>query len=244
MTETQSLALHENASPVAQMLQAVCAKGVTQDNVGALEKLVDLYERMEIREAEKQFAAAFVALQSELPEIQAQHAVPGNDGTVRYTYAAFEDIARQIKPHLLKHGFTFSFSSDVKDGRVIQECTLQHVGGFKKVNRFAARIGKGPPASSEAQGDGAASTYAKRFALCDALGVSVTRDSDARAEGAPITADQAAYLREQVKDTGSDEATFLQVANAARFEDIGADRYDFLASMLAKKAEVKRRKGL
>lgn len=242
-TETQSIVLHENASPVAQMLQAICEKGVTQENVGALEKMLGLYERMQDRDAERQFAVAFAALQAEMPAIQAVRAVPAKDGTLKYKYAPYEDIMEQARPMLLKHGFTVRFSTDVQEGRVIQECTLQHIGGHKVSNRFGARIGNGPPGSSDAQGDGAAATYAKRFALCAALNIVIERDSDARAEGAPITADQAAYLREQVRETGSNEGAFLRIAGVETFEEIGADNYELLAKMLRERAEVKRRKG-
>ena len=49
--------------------------------------------------------------------------------------------------------------------------------------------------------------------------------------------DQAEYLREQVKATGSDEAAFLRFAGAAKFEEISAAKYDRLVAALARKAK-------
>ena len=221
--------------PVAQMLASVIEKGVTADNVGALEKLCDLYERMQDRNAEREFAAAFVALQADMPPVQAVQPVPNNDGTVRYHFAPYEHIMEQVRPVLQRHGFTVTFSSDVKDGRVIQTCTLQHVGGHKRSNSSGARIGRGPPNSSEAQGDGAASTYAKRFALCDALNIVCERDNDARAEGAPLPPEKAIYLRELCNEVKADVAAFLKYAGAESFEAISADRYDALVAALNRK---------
>lgn len=229
-------------TPVAQMLQAVIDKGVTAENVAVMEQLVSLYERMQLRDAEKQFAAAFAALQSEMPAVQASKPVPNRDGTIRYHFAPYEEIMATVRPLLLKHGFTVTFSMSFSEGRVIQACTLQHVGGHSRTNQFMARIGNGPPGSSEAQGDGAASTYAKRFALCNALNIVTEIDTDgrtdARADGAPIAPDKAIYLRELVKETKADEAAFLKFAGASTYDDIGSAKYDMLVTALRKKAKT------
>lgn len=229
--------------PVAQMLAAVVEKGVTSENVGALEKLCDLYEKMQSRNAEKQFAAAFVALQAEMPRITADKSVPDKYGNLKYRFAPYEDIMGAVRPLLLKHGFTVTFSMTYSDGRVIQNCTLQHTGGHSRTNQFAARIGSGPPGSSDAQADGAASTYAKRFAFCNALNITIESDNDgaqtndARAEGEPISKDKIQYLREQVKETGSDEARFLATAGVKTYDEITEGSYSVLVRMLAAKVK-------
>jgi len=228
------------AAPIAAMLQAVIEKGITADNIAGLERLVALYEREQARDAERQFAAAFVALQSDMPQIHAVKPVPNNDGSIRYRFAPYEEIMVIVRPVLQRHGFTVSFNMNIIDGRVIQSCALMHVGGHTRTNQFMVRIGKGPPGSSEAQGDGAAATYAKRHALCAALNIVVDQDTDgartdAAIEGAPITSDRAIYLRELVRDTHSDEAAFLRFAGAATYDEIGASKYDMLVAALQKK---------
>lgn len=235
--QTSELQLHDDRKEitVSGMIQRLIESGNAEQNVAALEKLVGLYERQEERNAEKEFARAFNALQADMPSIEASKAVPNNDGTVRYMFAPYEAIIAAVRPNLQKHGFTVSFSSDFKEGRIIQTCTLQHVAGHKRSNQFGARIGKGPPGSSEAQGDGAASTYAKRFALCDALNITIAHDTDARSDGAPITFEQATTLREMVQETRSNEAAFLRFAGAATYDDIGSARYDELFAALNSK---------
>lgn len=220
---------------VAAMLQAVIERGVTQENVGALEKLVGLYERMEEKNAEKAFATAFNALQTEMRGVKATRAVPNNDGSVRYKFAGYEEIMEQVRPMLEKHGFTVTFSTDFAEGRLIKTCTLQHTGGHSKSNKFAVRIGSGPPKATETQADGAASTYAKRFALCDALNILIEHDTDARAEGGPITVDQAAELEHRVAMSNSDKAAFLKLAGAKTYAEIPAAKYSILDELLARK---------
>lgn len=247
MNETMELApqaalpVERRAPSVPEMLQAVIDRGVTSENAAALEKMVDLYERMQEKEAEKAFAVAFKALQSESSAIKAMRPVKCKDGTLKYKFAPYEDIMEQVKPLLEKHGFTVSFSTEFVEGRIVKICTLQHIGGHSRINKFAAKVGSGPPGCSETQADGAASTYAKRFALCDALNITIEKDSDANVEGdgTKITKEQAASLRERAKATGSNEALFLTFAKAATYEDILASNYSKLDASLRKKESTK-----
>jgi hypothetical protein len=193
---------------------------------------------METRRAEQEFAAAFVALQAEMPAVKATSPVPNSDGSVRYRFAAYEEIMSQVAPMLKRHGFTVRFSTDYADNRLIKTCTLQHTGGHEKSNKFAVRIGGGPPTATETQADGAASTYAKRFALCDALNIAIDHDTDARAEGAAITQEQADELRRRVQATGSNEPYFLQYAGADSYEKIAASKYSILDAALRKKEKT------
>lgn len=220
---------------VADMMQAIIDKGVTADNVAAMGELVKLYERMEDKKAEKEFAAAFVRLQAETRVIKATKAVPNNDGTTRYCFAPFEEIMEAVGPLLERHGFTVAFSTDYAEARLIKICHLTHTGGHTRENKFAVRVGKGPPGSSEAQGDGAASTYAKRFALCDALNIVIDKDSDARAEGGPITQEQAEELSRRLQMVNGDRVKFLAFAGAKSFAEIPAVKYAILDEFLRKK---------
>lgn len=223
------------------LIEKMIGGGVTESNVVALDKLLGVFERLDEKRAERQFAAAFVALQSEMPAIYTDKAVPGNDGSTRYRFATYESIMEAVKPLLQKHGFTVTFSMAYADGRVIQTCVLQHIGGHTRSNQFAVRIGSGPPKSSEAQGDGAASTYAKRFALCNALNIVIENDTDGKfdvkAEGDVISRDKAQYVHELLKETNSDPVRFLAMAGVDKVEDIRAGNYDLLVRMLLTKVK-------
>lgn len=230
------------ALDVASVLKAAVQGGVTAENVAVVKELVALQERMQAKEAEKAFARAFNALQSEMPAVQAVKPVPDRDGNVKYHFAPFEHIMEQVRPFLLKHGFTVSFSMGADEGRITQTCKLTHVDGHSQSNSSSVRIGKGPPGATETQADGAASTYAKRFAFCDALNIVIERDNDgtptdAKVIGAPIAADKVAYLRELVKETNSDEAKFLAYARVTKYEDIGDADYPRLVAALEKKRQ-------
>jgi hypothetical protein len=234
-----SIVLHSEqplAPTTASLIAAVIQTGMTAENVGVIERLCALKEREAKQEAERQFAQAFAALQNETPSIIASKSVPGKNGEVRYYYAPYEEIMRKVRPLLSAHGFAITFDGDTKDGRVIATCTLIHIGGHSRSTNFACRIGSGPPHSSEAQGDGAATTYAKRFALCAALNIVIEHDSDARAEGGDtVTEEQAEKIRKLCKEVNADAAKLFAWAGAADFEQIPASKYSDVVAMLEKR---------
>jgi hypothetical protein len=244
-TESALATVHPQEPSVAGMLQAVIDRGITPENAAAMEQLVGLYERMEAKRAEREFAAAMVALKMEMPAIRACKGVPGKDGTIRYKYAPLEDIDGELRPVALKHGFSYSFSQAPADiGRVTKVCVVKHIGGHSESTPFTVRVGQGPPHSSEAQGDGAAASYAQRRALCDAFGIIVESDTDgaddARNEGKPITAKEAADLRDWVEAIGADEKAFLEVAGAAHYEAICSSKLEVLQAMLKRKEKQRK----
>jgi hypothetical protein len=232
--------VHEdiNGVTILRMIQDQLAQGVTAERVGAIKELVGLCEHMQDRADKKRGIAAFRALQSEMPAIKATKPVPNNDGSIRYKFAPFEEIMDQVQPLLDRHGFTVSFSTRFDEGRMTKSCTVRHSeSGWEQVNEFTVRVGSGPPKASETQADGAASSYAKRFALCDALNIRIEKgmDDDANAFGAKISAEKAAYLRQWLKDVGGNEKAFLAFAQAATFDDIHEAKLPQLEVMLAKK---------
>lgn len=221
----------------ATMLQAIVKGGITPENVSVFEKALEIAYKMEARDAEKQFNAAFVALQSDLPVIVAKSVIPN-----RGKYQKFEDVMDEIQPFLTKHGFTVSFSMDAKDNRILETCHLKHIGGHSQSNSFAVRAGK---ADNDAQADCKAATTAKRNALLNALNIVIRQDclneeDDAGIEGNPnekITVEQADELEHRCQMTNSNIPAFLKYADATSFKDIQASRYDALDTLLKRKEQ-------
>jgi hypothetical protein len=77
--------------------------------VERLDRLATLYERMVAREAETKFNAALVKMQPKLPVLEERGQITGPDGSVRATYATWEDTVEVIRPILARHGFSLSF---------------------------------------------------------------------------------------------------------------------------------------
>lgn len=243
-TDESQLALQpqQQQPSVAGMLQAVIDKGVTSENVTALEQLVGLYERLEAKNAEKAFNAAFVALQGEMPTIVAQSVIPN-----RGKYERFEDVMNVLKPLLIKNGFAVSFEQLADDKRIKVTCHLRHVGGHSQATSFAVRLGG--KADSETQADCKASTTAKRNALLQALNIVIRQDclqdeDDAHNEGSPsgaVTQEDADALRDWVEAVGGDRTAFLEHAGATTFEEIQSSRLEGLHALLRRKEKEARK---
>ncbi len=213
---------------VAMAFQAVLERNISKENLEVAKQLLAM-------DAERQFASAFVALQSDLPEIVAESLIPN-----RGKYARFENVMHQIAPFLKKHGFTVSFSQQLEPGRVVETCYLTHAAGHTRSSMFAVRVGG--KADSETQADTKASTTAKRKALQDALNIVIHQDclneeSDVTLEGGFITEEQADELQRRVSETSSDQFKFLQVAGAKFFREIPTSKYPVLDQMLRKKEQ-------
>jgi len=243
MKEQNQLAIAPSREmTTGDLIAATIQSGVTESTVAVVERLCALRERENALQAERDLSSAFVKLQTIMPQIVASKAVPGNDGTVRYKFAPYEEIMTKAKPALTECGFGITFDTEIADGRVTATCTLIHAGGAKLTKKFACRIGSGPPKASEAQTDGAATTYAKRFALCAALNIVVETDDDARgANTDTITPEQAESLKARCAATKSSESKFLAFADAESFDTILASNYAKLDDVLSKREKAKPR---
>lgn len=237
------LSIPQSEPSVASLMQRVIDAGITTDSVSILERMMALQERNQAKTAEQEFARAFAELQRDMPRVQAIKAVDQkSDGTCRYRFAPYEEIMRQARPLLSQHGFSVSFDTEWQDARIVVSCKLLHRGGHYQTNKFAARGGKGPPGTNEAQADMAVKTLAKRGALCDALNIVVEHDTDgddARIEGRAITRDQADEINGLLKETKSDLAKFLAFAKAESVEAIGSARFEDVRDMLERKLRKK-----
>jgi len=229
------LQTYNGGNPIGGLLNTIVAGGVTAENVAAMKELVGLYERMEDRGAKQAFTAAMTAMQAELPKVIAKSVIPNNDGGVRSTFANYQTIMDAVEPFLTKYGFSVSFTIRFDGPRLFAVCKLTHAQGHSETNEFGVRIGSGPPKASEAQADGAARSYARRGALCDALNIVVDHDDDARAYGAQITPEQAKELERRAKACGVDEKRLLTYANAETYADIRSTKFAAVDEVLRKK---------
>ncbi len=242
-TFKETKAIMKREPSVGMMLESlvdgVKTGGITSDNVKAIESMVGLYERMEAKRAEKDFAIAFNQLMSEMPRIEATNPVPNNDGTVRYRFAPLEEIEAIVRPIALRHGFSYSFSEGPSEnGRVTKICTVQHSGGHQRVHTFTVRT-SAPPKANDSQADGSTHSYAKRGAFSDAFSIIVYHDDDARVIGKPIGQALALDLEDRVAKVGANEDAFLKYAGANTYAEISDERYAALDELLKRKEAAK-----
>ena len=141
-------------------------------DVDKLERLMDMQERWERREAEKAFNRAISEFQSICPRIVKSKQGHG------YKYATLGDIQAQIKDTARQCGISWRWETkEQTDERLTVNCIVTHVDGHSRSTESTTFIEAGNKMQSRTQMVGVATTYAQRYSLIGALGIS-TADED------------------------------------------------------------------
>lgn len=155
------------------------AQAITQGvPVETLEKLMDLQDRYDAKQARKAFDQAMSDFQMECPVIK--KTTPGgetNAGKVAYKYATLDQIVTQTKALIKAHGFSYAIKTESTNDSIKAICIVKHVAGHQEESDFKVPSTGGTSIMSGPQKVAAALTFAKRYAFCDAFGI-ITGDAD------------------------------------------------------------------
>jgi hypothetical protein len=178
--------------PANMDLQTLMARALENNaSVETIERLMALEDRLREQWARQQFFKDLASFQASVPPIERSKGVKEKTGGgVRYYYAPYEDIVRTIGPHLERYGFSHTedtvmqpMSKDEQTawtkskGWLVATCEIHHRDGHSKTSTFRVPIGS--EFMTIQQEFGSASTFAKRYALLNALGLStVGEDTD------------------------------------------------------------------
>jgi hypothetical protein len=121
-------------------------------------------------------------------------------GSYTYTYADLADIVEAVRPSLGVCGLAYTQSPTIAGGLPALTTTLLHESGEWISDTMLLFIAK-----DDAQGQGSAITYARRYALAAVLGI-VTEDDD---DGAG--ASERGFERQQGQDQGHHGQTRSEV---------------------------------
>lgn len=114
---------------------------------------------------------AFTKAQGDFPTIGKDSTV--NTGSFTYKYASLPDIFDLVNPVLRRHDLVLSQSVGGTDGTIAVETRIAHKSGH--VERYGPLVMK---VSADPKSVGSAITYARRYALCAALGIAPDEDDD------------------------------------------------------------------
>jgi len=180
-------------------LLAVISRAAADPNtdVGKMERLMAMYERIETKRSEAEFAEALSAMQDKLPAIAERGQVSG-----RYTYALWEDINAAIKPILTQFGFALSFRTDFADGIAVTG-VLSHRAGHSISTTI--KLPPDPSGNKPAvQAVASSVSYGKRYAAGALLNLtSHGEDDDAFAASQSSAVEQWTAAIESCADVAS-----------------------------------------
>lgn len=191
-TTTKEITIKEPAEVTNFISQAIAANV----SVETLTGLFNLREKVKAEAAKEAYVRALSVFQSECPVIKKNKKVMNKDGrTVRYMFATIDSIVEQIKKPLAKAELSYRWETKQEQGKVTAICHVTHVLGHTESSDFEV------PVDSEGymtapQKVASALTFAKRYSLCNALGIStgdedtdattVTNEKGAKSEKAKI----------------------------------------------------------
>jgi hypothetical protein len=170
---------------------ALIAKAIDANvSIDTMERLIALRERLNAEQARAAFFTSLSAFQRDCPVIPKTKTatIASQRGSSKYSYAPLDVIVKHTGPILAAHGLSVTFNTGIVDGTLlVSTCTVHHVAGHAESSDFRVPI-DAEARMNDAQKVASASTYAKRYAYCNALGILTgDEDDDAGALGGGAT---------------------------------------------------------
>lgn len=202
-----------------------------------LEKLMQLQERWEDKQADKALAAALAQFQSTAPST-----FKGRKSD-RGQFASLDDIMLAIRASLATNGLSISFDTQTPEaGKLTAVCHVLHKDGGTFSRSVTVPVDSAMRAN-DTQKMGSAISYAKRYALTAALNLIVSdHDDDANSAGESwITPDQSADIHELIAAINDPtvKKNMLKWLQVATVEEIPASKFQTVMKNLNAKLAPK-----
>ena len=248
---------HTGAVTPDQMLKIAVERGA---DVTQLEKLMDLHERWENREAEKAFVQAMNAFRADPPRLTKNHRVDytTNKGRTQYDHATLDHVCEVIGCALANVGISYRWqTTQVESGAVQVTCILTHRDGHSEKTALQAMPDQSG-GKNAIQAVGSVVTYLERYTLLAATGMAAEdQDDDGRIGGAAqqgatqgqgqtqggtgnnrVTPAQIQSLLATAKKCGYSEADIKKMGGVKDLGQLSEDRYGKAMDWLKNNARV------
>lgn len=141
-----------------------------------LERLMDLQERWEAKEARKMFYASLAKFQGDIPDIQK------NGKSFHGLYSTLDDISKSINSSLTAQGLSYRFEQSLENNIISVTCIITHSAGHSERTEMSGIPDKSGN-KNQIQQSASTFTYLKRYTLTGALGLTSTDpDTDCNQE--------------------------------------------------------------
>lgn len=170
MSEIAKVTDNKQVTPVtpSQMLLIAVEQGADLEK---MEKLMDLQERWEAKEAKKSFSEAMARFQSKLGPIVKKREAHN------CKYADIDDIAQAIRPVLDECGLSYRFEQEQNQNSISISCIVSHVDGYSVISSMSADSDKSG-GKNDIQAKASTVTYLRRYTLTGSLGITTGQDDN------------------------------------------------------------------
>jgi hypothetical protein len=175
-TKEESQLVPESNNMVEVLMQQAINNNVP---VETIKELMAMRRELKEEAAKEAFHNAMMRFQVECPIIKkSKEGGKTKSGHVAYMYAPIESIIKQVGSLIQKHGFSYRFDeSETEDGTVKAVCIVTHRDGHSETSSLKSKLSTKTSVMSDPQQKAATLTYNKRYAFCNAFGIS-TGDDD------------------------------------------------------------------
>lgn len=198
-----------DATAIIQMIERAALNPAV--DIDKMERLLEMQERVMVRQAKADYMAALADMQPELPVIEERGGIKDRAGKVQSTYALWEDINEAIRPVLARHGFSLSFRTGQDGAQIIVTGVLGHRSGHSEETTMHLPA-DGSGSKNAVQAVGSSTSYGKRYTAQALLNLtSRGEDDDGKAAGAgqAISQDQLEEIMALMEEVGADREKFL-----------------------------------
>lgn len=241
----QSIRRIEDPQNIMAILAGAVERGTPPET---LERLMAMSERIAANAAKQKFNEAMAKFKAGCPPVprrtENKQFKVTRDGIERSRrYAALEDIEATIRGPLGECGLSYRWTdTKIEGGSMTMVCVVSHVGGHSESSPATLPV-TSSAGCSEAQKYGAAMTYAQRYSLIQALGLTTCdEDSDGNppAPTAKITEAQLANLEAMIDDIGGiNRPVLLSYFGVETLSDLPAVKFKWAIAELERKRQKK-----
>lgn len=210
-TRSRAMVKHEEA-PVAvtepsadtQMLQTLMTEAIRSGNKELMREVMEIRRELKAEAARDAFFAALSAFQAECPVIKKTK----QGGGGKYWYAPLSVIVQMAGKHITAHGLSYKIitrveppSEQTKVATIYATCQVFHEMGHSESSEFSVPVDPtfvNVLKMNEPQAFASASTYAKRYAFCNAFGILTGEDDDDGQSAGRLTPNEARAQRQPV----------------------------------------------
>jgi hypothetical protein len=227
----------------AAILQVI-ARAARDPNIDIdkMERLLQMQERIVERQAKTAYADALSRLQPTLPIIGERGAIKNNSGAVQSKYALWEDIVGIVTPLLAAQGFSLSFRTGNKDGKIQVTGVLTHREGHSEETTLDLPADTSG-SKNAVQAVASSVSYGKRYTAGALLNLRTGElDDDGKTAGEKdyprITEQQEADLKALITEHGGDMSKLLRYLKVSSLAEIHANNYEWTVAEVRRLAKV------
>lgn len=174
MEKNKEIAIEKSDTSMEAMITHALDKGAS---IKVMERMFAMRNEFMAQQAKAAYIQALSDFQSEVPTIKKTKKVLNKDGrTVRYQFAPLDSITDQIKKPLKEYNLSYRWETKQDKTGVRAIAIVTHIMGHSESSEFEVPIDT-EGYMTQPQKFASALTFAKRYSLCNALGLS-TGDED------------------------------------------------------------------